>query len=449
MLAKNQQIVLTIDGYASDGSGIGRHESGIAVFVVGAIKGERVRVHLIKVNKTYAVGKLVEVLTPSADRITPTCPHTAKCGGCAFRHMTYASECALKKQRVSDAFSRIGGFSTECNELVPSEEIDGYRNKAMFPAGERNGRKIFGFYSGKSHRVTEINGCRLLSDEILALRRIAEEWMNRFDISVYEEQSGKGLLRHLYIRRGYHTGETLVCLVANGETLPHAEELIAQLRTDKKVVSVVLNVNRKPGNTVLGEKNILLWGKETITDILCGKEFALSPHAFYQVNTRQAETLYSIAARAAGEGETLVDLYCGTGTIGLCLAERFTRLIGVEIVPQAVENAKRNAEANGVPNARFLAADAAEAAKTLREERITPDVVVLDPPRKGCEASLLETVSRLSPSRIVYVSCDPATCARDCRILAEKGYALCSVTPVDMFPRTAHVETVVLLSKIQ
>ena len=447
MLCKNQQIELTIDGYASDGSGIGRDESGMAVFVAGAIKRERVRVHLIKVNKTYAVGKLLEVLSPSNDRITPTCPHTAKCGGCTFRHMSYEGECALKRQRVADAFSRIGGFSLPVDEIVPSPLETGYRNKAMFPAGTVNDRKVFGFYSAHSHRVTEVNECRLLPQETLALREKAEAWMNRFALSVYDETTGNGLIRHLYIRRGFHSGETLVCLVVTDEAVPHTQELVDTLRTVDGVVSVVLNINRKPGNTVLGAKNILLWGRETITDTLCGRSFALSPHSFYQVNTCQAEALYTIAGEKAGTGETLVDLYCGAGTIGLSLSDRFSRIIGVEIVPQAVENAKQNAMTNGVTNAHFLAGDAAAAAQTLADEGITPDVVVLDPPRKGCDAPLLDTVAQMAPVRIVYVSCDPATCARDCRILAEKGYALCSVTPVDLFPRTAHVESVVLMSR--
>lgn len=447
VLKKNQEITLTIDGYTSDGAGVGKVD-GMAVFVPGTIAGEQVTAHIIKVNKTYAVGKLLTVLLPSPRRVTPACSHNSKCGGCCFQHMTYEAELAQKQQRVEDAFRKIGGFDLAVAPIVPSPEEKEYRNKAMFPAGIVNGCKVFGFYSRHSHRVVPVDDCRLLPRETLLLRKAAEDWLNASGVSVYDETTGKGLVRHLYIRRGYHSGETMVCLVINGDSLPNAQDLVDTLgQASGDVVSVFLNVNRRPGNTVMGEKNILLWGKETITDTLCGHSFRLSPHSFYQVNTCQAERLYSLAAEAAGEGDTLVDLYCGAGTIGLSMADRFRRLIGVEIVPQAVENAKQNALENGVENARFLPGDAAKAAQLLREEGIAPDVVVLDPPRKGCDEALLSTVAGMTPSRVVYVSCDPATCARDCRILCTMGYTLRSVTPVDMFPRTGHVESVVLMSK--
>ncbi len=447
VLRKNQQLSLQIDGYTSEGAGVGKVD-GVAVFVPGTVVGETVKAHLIKVNKTYAVGKLLDVLTPSPCRMEPTCRQAGKCGGCCFRHMTYEAELAQKHRRVADAFARIGGFDLSVGDIVPSPEQDGYRNKAMFPAGEGNGRKVFGFYSKHSHRVVEVPDCRLLPAEVLSLRQAAEDWLDRSGNTVYNEESGEGTVRHLYIRRGYHSGEIAVCLVVNGKSVKGEQDLIDSLRQiTPHVVSVLLNVNRKPGNTVLGKETVCLWGKETISDTLCGNEITLSPHAFYQVNTCQAQRLYSLAGQVAGEGETLVDLYCGAGTIGLSMSRRFREIIGVEIVPEAVENARENAKRNGVENARFVTGDAANAAALLKDEGITPDVVVLDPPRKGCTHDLLQTVAAMAPKRIVYVSCDPATCARDSRLLAALGYALQSVTPVDMFPRTGHVETVALLSR--
>ena len=447
MLKKNQDVKLSISGFTSDGAGVGR-AGDMAVFVPGAIENETVKAHIIKVNKTYAVGKLIEVLSPSADRIAPACPHFSRCGGCTLMHMSYEAELKQKRQRVADAFSRIGGFDIEVDDILPSPQTERYRNKAQFPAGIVDGRAVFGFYSQHSHRVVQIDGCLLIPDEINAVRAAAEKWLNVYNVPVYDETTGQGLVRHLFVRRGYHSNETQVCVVAAKDKLPHQDELIAALKDAcADLVSVAVNVNAARTNVIMGERTLTLWGKDAITDTLCGLKFDLSPQAFYQVNTAQAERLYAAAKEKAGKGETLVDLYCGAGTIGLSMADAFTRVIGVEIVPQAIKNAKENAKRNGVDNAEFICGDASAAASKLKADGVTQDAVIVDPPRKGCDAPLLQTVADMSPARVVYVSCDPATCARDCRILADLGYTLCSVTPVDMFPRTAHVECVTLITR--
>lgn len=450
MLKKNQDIKLNITGYTSEGYGVARAE-GMAVFIPEAIEGETVIAHIIKVNRNFAVGKLIEVITPSKYRTEPQCPYFHKCGGCVFMHMDYAEELRQKRNRVSDAFRKIGGFDLDVEETVPSPEPFSYRNKAQFPAGEAEGKAVFGFFSTHSHRVVPVENCSLLPQEISALHKAAQDWMNEYDIPVYSEETKTGLIRHLFIRMGKHSGEAQVCIVASRKELPFTQELISSLKKAYSgLVSVVLNVNTDRINKILSRENITLWGKDTVTDSMCGNVYEISPNSFYQVNTLQAEQVYKKAADLACENENggvLVDLYCGAGTIGLSMADKFDTLIGVEIVPEAVENAKKNAENNGITNARFICADAAKAAEQLKEEGITPDVVIVDPPRKGCDASLIDTLVDMSPRRIVYVSCDPATAARDAKLLCEKGYSLISVQPYDMFPRTAHVESVVLMSR--
>lgn len=450
MLKKNQDVKLNITGYTSEGYGVGKAE-GMAVFVPEGIEGETVLAHIIKVNRNFAVGKLIEVITPSGHRIEPKCPYFHKCGGCVFMHMDYAEELKQKQKRVSDAFRRLGGFDIEAEETVLSPDELYYRNKAQFPAGMAEGKPVFGFFSTHSHRVVPVEGCLLLPTEISALHKAAQEWMQEYDIPVYNEETKTGLIRHLFIRMGKHSLEAQVCIIASKRELPFANELISSLKKAYSgLVSVILNVNTDRINKILSRENITLWGKDTITDTMCGKAYEISPNSFYQVNTLQAEQVYCKAADLACEnerGNVLVDLYCGAGTIGLSMANRFDTLIGVEIVPEAIENARKNAEANGITNARFICADAAKAAEQLKEEGITPDVVIVDPPRKGCDTSLIDTLAAMSPRRIVYVSCDPATAARDAKLLCEKGYTLTTVKPYDMFPRTGHVESVVCLTR--
>ena len=450
-LKKNDSIELEITGYTAEGSGVGRYEN-IAVFVPLAAVGDRLRVKILKTAKTYAFGKLEQILSPSPDRVRQDCSQFAKCGGCVYRHIDYAAELRAKEQRVRDAVERIGGFrDLPIRSIVGSANPDHYRNKAQLPIGKAAGKGItLGFYASHSHRLIPCEECFLQPAAFTAAMRAFQEWALKTGEDVYNEATGKGRLRHLYLRQAGATGEIMVCVVVNGNGVHQEPELVELLRKNVPgLKSVIINVNRERTNVVLGKKCRTVWGEDTITDMLCGLKFHISPLSFYQVNRDQAERLYTIAGEYAGltGGETLLDLYCGTGTIGLSMAKKAGKVIGVEIVEQAVEDAKRNAERNGIANAEFLCADAAKAADMLKNRGVRPDVVVLDPPRKGCDSSLIETVVKMGPERVVYVSCDPATLARDLKIFAQQGYVPKELTPVDMFPRTSHVETVVLMSR--
>lgn len=452
-LKKNDSIELEITGYTAEGSGVGRYEN-IAVFVPLAAVGDRLRVKILKTAKTYAFGKLEQILSPSPDRVRQDCSQFAKCGGCVYRHIDYAAELRAKEQRVRDAVERIGGFrDLPIRSIVGSANPDHYRNKAQLPIGKAAGKGItLGFYASHSHRLIPCEECFLQPAAFTAAMRAFQEWALKTGEDVYNEATGKGRLRHLYLRQAGATGEIMVCVVVNGNGVHQEPELVELLRKNVPgLKSVIINVNRERTNVVLGKKCRTVWGEDTITDMLCGLKFHISPLSFYQVNRDQAERLYTIAGEYAGltGGETLLDLYCGTGTIGLSMAKKAGKVIGVEIVEQAVEDAKRNAERNGIANAEFLCADAAKAADMLKNRGVRPDVVVLDPPRKGCDSSLIETVVKMGPERVVYVSCDPATLARDLKIFAQQGYVPKELTPVDMFPRTSHVETVVLMSRVE
>ena len=450
-LKKNDSIELEITGYTAEGSGVGRYEN-IAVFVPLAAVGDRLRVKILKTAKTYAFGKLEQILSPSPDRVRQDFSQFAKCGGCVYRHIDYAAELRAKEQRVRDAVERIGGFrDLPIRSIVGSANPDHYRNKAQLPIGKAAGKGItLGFYASHSHRLIPCEECFLQPAAFTAAMRAFQEWAIKTGEDVYNEATGKGRLRHLYLRQAGATGEIMVCVVVNGNGVHQEPELVELLRKNVPgLKSVIINVNRERTNVVLGKKCRTVWGEDTITDMLCGLKFHISPLSFYQVNRDQAERLYTIAGEYAGltGGETLLDLYCGTGTIGLSMAKKAGKVIGVEIVEQAVEDAKRNAERNGIANAEFLCADAAKAADMLKNRGVRPDVVVLDPPRKGCDSSLIETVVKMGPERVVYVSCDPATLARDLKIFAQQGYVPKELTPVDMFPRTSHVETVVMMSR--
>ncbi|WP_457943591.1 23S rRNA (uracil(1939)-C(5))-methyltransferase RlmD [Caproiciproducens sp. LBM24188] len=452
-LKKNDSIELEITGYTAEGSGVGRYEN-IAVFVPLAAVGDRLRVKILKTAKTYAFGKLEQILSPSPDRVRQDCSQFAKCGGCVYRHIDYAAELRAKEQRVRDAVERIGGFrDLPIRSIVGSANPDHYRNKAQLPIGKAAGKGItLGFYASHSHRLIPCEECFLQPAAFTAAMRAFQEWALKTGEDVYNEATGKGRLRHLYLRQAGATGEIMVCVVVNGNGVHQEPELVELLRKNVPgLKSVIINVNRERTNVVLGKKCRTVWGEDTITDMLCGLKFHISPLSFYQVNRDQAERLYTIAGEYAGltGGETLLDLYCGTGTIGLSMAKKAGKVIGVEIVEQAVEDAKRNAERNGIANAEFLCADAAKAADMLKNRGVRPDVVVLDPPRKGCDSSLIETVVKMGPERVVYVSCDPATLARDLKIFAQQGYVPKELTPVDMFPRTSHVECVVLMSRVK
>ena len=448
-LVKNQEIELQIESFTSEGSGVG-HFDKMAVFVSGAAAGDRALVHIIKVKKTYAIGKAVKILVPSADRIASDCEVSSSCGGCAFRHIKYEAELEMKRSKVENAFLRLGGIDKSVDEMIGAEELVGYRNKAEYPVGFDTGLKV-GFYAAHTHRIVDCQHCVLQPEEFSNIVRIVRKWIIEYGISVYDPETGRGIIRHIYIRQGSVSKEIMVCLVINSDFLPKKEKLLERLLTADNIKSVVININKEKTNVILGRECKTIWGDDYIYDVLCGVKIRLSPLSFYQVNHAQAQRLYARAKEYAGlsGNETLLDMYCGAGTIGLSTADRCKRVIGVEIIEQAVSDAEVNAEINGIENAEFYCADAAEAAQMLKSKGIRPEVIVLDPPRKGCDASLVETVSKMSPDRVVYVSCDPATLARDCKLFGELGYKVEKLTAVDLFPRTVHVETVCLLSKVQ
>ena len=446
MLRKNDEIYLTVKGCTVQGSGVCDHE-GMTVFVRGAVTGDRVIAHIIKVKKTYAVGIIKKLIQRSPMRSKNFCPIAEKCGGCCFAHIKYNAELEIKAQQVADNFKRLGKLDIVPDPIIPSPSAERYRNKAQYPVGSDGKFASIGFYAPMTHRIIDCADCLLQPKEFAEITDIFRDWIRKKKIPVYSEADGTGLLRHVYIRKAAATEQIMVCAVANGEKLPEADDLIERLKTVNGVASIILNINREKTNVVLGKECRTLWGSDFITDELCGLKFNLSALSFYQVNHDGAEVLYEKAKEYASltGGETLVDLYCGTGTIGLTMAKNVKKLIGVEIVPQAVENAKENAKLNGIDNAEFICSDASQAAQTLFERGEKPDVVILDPPRKGCDEALINTVAKMKPDRVVYVSCDSATLARDCRRFADLGYETLRATPVDMFPRTAHVETVVLL----
>lgn len=448
-LRKNDIIDIDITGFSSEGSGVGHYE-GQAVFVAGAAPGDSLQCVIIKAKKNYAIGKIQYILKASPDRIIPDCPAFPRCGGCQYRHISYEAETAIKTQKVRDAFQRIGHLDIIPEKADPAKEVDRYRNKAQYPVEMSGGRLHTGFYAPFSHRVIDCKSCLLQPAEFSDILGVISKWCERYKIPTYDEKTQKGLLRHIYIRKGFNTGEIMVCLVINGDRIFKKDELIAALKkANKNIKTVLLNHNTENTNVIMGRNETVLYGKGYIEDILCGKRFRISPLSFYQVNHAQAERLYEKAQEFAITPDTrvLLDMYCGAGTIGLTMAHRVEKLIGVEIVPEAVEDAKINAKLNNTENARFICADAKEAAVILKDEGIKPDSVILDPPRKGCDEELLDTVCEMQPERIVYVSCDPATLARDLAILEGKGYKTQKAIPYDLFPRTVHIETVALLTK--
>ena len=448
-IKKNDRINLKIDSCSINGSGVGRYD-GMAIFVPATAPGDEISAHILKVKKSYAFAKVEEVLTPSADRIAPECPVYLKCGGCVFSHMDYEAEKKIKADHVAECFRRIGGISPEFEPIIGADSDCRYRNKAQYPVAIENGEIKTGFYAPHSHRVIHCPDCLLQPEEFEDILGVFAEYIKKYNVSVYDETKNRGLIRHIYIRKGTASGEIMVCAVINGKKLP-AEDVLVKMLTEKDsaIKSIIINSNTKDTNVILGDKCRTLWGEDCITDILCGLKFRISPLSFYQVNRNQAEKLYNKAAEYASltGNETLLDLYCGAGTIGLSMAKNAKTVIGVEIVPEAIEDAKINADLNGINNARFICSDAAKAAEMLRDEGIKPDVIILDPPRKGCSPEMINTAAQMNPDRIVYVSCDPATLARDCGIFADLGYIAENATPVDLFPRTGHCETVALLKK--
>lgn len=445
-MQKNQEIILEITDVTNEGSGVGKYE-GMAVFVPLTAVGDIAKVKILKVKKSYAYGKLTELISESENRIENNCPYFSKCGGCAFRHIGYKAECELKYNKVYEAVKRIGGVDLKPQPILFGGD-ERYRNKAQYPVAQ-NGN--VGFYAFHSHRIIECGDCLLQPFIFSNITNAVTEWAKENNISIYDEEKHKGLLRHIYIRKAEITNEIMVALVINGNGLPFCNSLCERLKSvcGEDLKSVQLNINRDNTNVILGKECKTLYGEDYINDILCGVKVRLSPLSFYQVNHTMAEKLYGKAKEYANpKGKTVIDLYCGAGTIGLSMANDAKSIIGVEIVPQAIEDAEFNAKANGIDNVRFICADASAAAKKLASENVKCDVVIVDPPRKGCVKEVIEIIANnFKPERVVYVSCDPATLARDIKIFDESGYKLKEYTPVDLFPRTSHVETVCLLSK--
>lgn len=444
-LKKNDELTLEITGTASDGSGISRHE-GFAVFVPFALPGETVRVHIIKTAKNYAVGKILEVLTPSASRVDPPCPYFGKCGGCSLMHISYADQLELKRRTVTDALERIGGFrGIEVKPVIGMDEPFRYRNKGSFPFGIVDGRVVWGLYSEKSHRLIPVSDCLIENSDAVRAANSVSDWAEANSVSIYDETTGKGILRHVVSRS--LTGGVSVCVVTSGK-LPAPDDLLARIRAAvPDLKSVVHNVNSGKTNVICGKEYRLIFGNETVTETICGSDFSVSAASFLQVNHVQTEKLYSLAVDGLGlkGGENTADIFCGIGTISLLMAKKAGSVAGIEYVPQAIEDAKKNAVRNGIANAEFFCGAAEEILPRLVSDGRSFDCVTLDPPRKGADPKVLSAIAESGARRIAYVSCDPATLARDLKILCGFGFRIESVQPVDVFPNTKHVETICCL----
>lgn len=442
-------MTVDITDMGQDGEGIGKVE-GYTLFVKDAVIGDRVQVKVMKAKKNYGYARLLEILVPSPHRVEPRCACARQCGGCQIQALSYERQLKFKEEKVLGCLKRIGGF-----ERIPLQPIIGmespyrYRNKAQFPIGMgKDGRPMAGFYAGRTHTIIPQEDCVLGIRENQQILEVILGFMEEFSISPYREEEGTGLVRHVLIRSGFATRELMVCLVINGKSLPKAQILVERLKDIAGMASICLNINREKTNVILGDQVEVLWGKPYIEDILDGVRYQISPLSFYQVNPIQTRELYRKALQYAGlhGTETVWDLYCGIGTISLFLAGQAGHVYGVEIVPPAIEDARKNARLNGIENAEFFVGKAEEVLpRKYQEEQISADVIVVDPPRKGCDSAVLETMLKIRPKRIVYISCDPATLARDLKILCEGRYKLQKVQPVDMFPHTTHVENVALL----
>ena len=454
-LQKNQILTLRIERLSSDGSGVAHSPDGETVFVPGAAPGDEADVRIVKDCKRYAFGILDHLRTPSPDRIPVDCAVAGPCGGCSLRHLDYTAELRAKQENVTDAFRRIGGLDVPVLDICPSPEVDRYRNKVQFPVGlDKNGNPCIGFYAGRTHRIVPCPDCKLQPGVLNDIGNALCRFFAENGIQPYNEETGQGLVRHIFLRRGAHSGQIMVCLVCTRPNLPHADALCTRLREQfADIATILLNVNSKNTNVILGTETHTLYGPGYIEDTLCGVPVQLGPLSFYQVNTLAAERLYGIAAQYAQltPDDLLLDLYCGMGTIGLSMVDHCRELVGVEIVPEAIESAKANAARMGdavAAKSCFFCADAGQAATRLAAEGLHPDVVMLDPPRKGCDEATLSAVVRMAPRLVVYVSCNPATAARDAAWLENNGYHAEKVQPVDLFPRTKHCEAVLLLSKL-
>lgn len=480
MLKKDDQVTIEIEDIGTDGAGIGKAD-GYTLFVKDAVIGDIIKAKVIKAKKTYGYARLMEIITPSKDRVEPVCPVARQCGGCQIQQMSYSAQLKYKQKLVRDNLARIGGI-TDCEVLpvIGMENPFNYRNKAQYPVGRnKDGKVVIGFYAGRTHSIVDYTQCAIGAPENAQILEKIRTFINENNISVYDEQSHKGLIRHILIRTGKHTGQIMVCLIINGKTLPHADKLADCLKDISGMSSIMININKERTNVILGSECSVIWGNSYIEDSICGIMFRISPLSFFQVNPVQTEKLYRKALEYAEltGNETVWDLYCGIGTISLLMATKARKVYGVEIVPQAIEDAKNNALRNSLNNAEFFVGKAEEVVPRIYDEdmkkaenepvdskenskensglpdsasdesvmRINPDVVVVDPPRKGCDETLLDTIVKMNPKRIVYVSCDSATLARDLKYLAANGYEIDRVQPVDQFAHTVHVETIVQL----
>ena len=450
--AKNQILEVEIRDMSETGEGIGKVD-GYTLFVKDAIIGDIVKAGLTKVKKNYAFARVVEIISPSEDRITPPCEYHRQCGGCQIMTMSYDAQLKFKAGKVKNDLVRIGGFNEEYIDSI-SEPIIGmenpyrYRNKAQYPVGlSKDGEIIAGFYAGRTHSIIANTNCYLGVEENQDILETVIRYMNDCGIAPYDETTGKGIVRHILIRKGFITGEIMVCVVVNSDRLKQSEMLVDMLKDMPGMKSICININKKNTNVILGDKCITLWGEDTITDYIGDIRFNIGPMSFYQVNPVQTKKLYEKAMEYVVSGKNVWDLYCGIGTISLFLAKNANHVTGVEIVPQAIDNAKENARINGVDNAEFHVGAAEDLAPELLKDGNIPDVIVVDPPRKGCDEKLLSTILSVKPERVVYVSCDPATLSRDLKVLCEIEYELKKVCPVDQFPNSVHVETVCLLSR--
>ena len=444
-LKENSVYTATVEGYSSEGLGIVRID-GAVVFVPQAIRGEEIDLKITKVMKTAAAGEIVKIRKPSPERAKPECPYFGKCGGCDFQHLSYTEELWAKRQRVQDALTRVGGTDLKVEEILGAKDPMHYRNKSQYPVGADG---AIGFFQARSHKVVPIDRCLIQSEISDKTAKAVGAWMKRYKIAPYDERTGKGLVRHVYVRVNKQ-GESLCCVVLNGKQAPREPELAAYIQSAApKTVGVVINVNTRRGNVILGDQYRTIWGENHLMDTLCGLTFKLSVPSFYQVNRAQAEVLYGKALEFAGltGEETVLDLYCGTGTITLCMASKAKKVIGAEIVAPAIEDARQNARRNKIENAEFFCGDAADIAAKLEKEGLRPDVITVDPPRKGLAPEVIASVAGMSPERVVYVSCDPATLGRDIKIFAGFGYKAVRAVAVDMFPATCHVEAIMLLQR--
>lgn len=448
-MTKNEIYETEITGMTAEGSGVCRID-GMAVFVPMTAIGDKLKVRIVKVLKSYAFGIIEELLDGSPERCEPDCPVFRQCGGCTFRHVNYQEELHYKEQFVHDVFERIGGLHPEFAPILPCKERDGYRNKAQYPVAEVNGHLVCGFYARHSHRVIPFTKCRLQPEIFTQMLEFLLPWLESCGIIAYDEKNHSGELRHIYIRRGFHSGEIMLCLISKISIRKKLQKHIPELlQKFPQIVSVSESINPDKTNVIMGKSISVLMGQNHITDTMCNCRIGISPQSFYQVNTKQAEKMYMIAKKYAqlSGTETLLDLYCGTGSIGLSMADSVKKLIGVEVVPSAVENAWQNAETNHITNAEFFCGDAGTIAESLKKQNLAPDVIILDPPRKGCDNLTIQAVSEMSPTRIVMISCNPATASRDCKLFSDYGYFVQQVTPVDLFPATSAVECVLFLSR--